>query len=292
VVAPLTEARRAGEVLPAVRIAGSDDLGWRHALARTYRDDRHTPAFATHPTDDLLLVVVRSGGGVLEVRRGRRWESALYRTGSVGATAPGTSSTLRWETTSAEPMVSSHVHLAAHLLAETSDALGTAHRAPDALELDDPFVREALLLLARGAEDRAESLYADSIAQALAAHVLSGPRREQAPRGRGLSAAALRSVDAWMRAHLADDVGLDDLAAVVHLSKHHFLRQFRAATGTTPHRELTRLRMERAAELLRAGRAPGAVAAQVGYRSPSRFAERFRQAHGVTPGVFQSSATR
>lgn len=91
-----------------------------------------------------------------------------------------------------------------------------------------------------------------------------------------------------MHAHLAESIGLGDLAATVHLSKHHFLRQYRAATGTTPLRALTALRMDRAATLLRSGRAPGAVAGLVGYRSPSRFAERFRRTHGVTPGVYQA----
>lgn len=119
----LAEARLAGADLPAVRLVDSDDLGWRHALVRTYRDDRTAPAFRTRPTEDLLLVVVRSGSGVLQVRRGGAWATGRYHPGSVGVTAPGTSSTLRWHTTSTEPMVSTHVHLAGALVADTAAAL-------------------------------------------------------------------------------------------------------------------------------------------------------------------------
>lgn len=287
----LADARRAGDALPATRTCDSDGLGWSTVLARTYVDDHVAPAFDTVPSDDLLLVVVRRGAGVMESRRGRSWDRGLYREGSVGVTAPGTSSTLRWQTTSREPMVSSHVHVAAHVLAETSDALGVRPRLPDVLELGDPFAREAVLLLARGAERGASGLYADTVAQSLATHLLEATHRTAPPPrlAPGLSAAVLRDVHEHMHAHLADAIGLDDLAAVAHLSKHHFLRRFRAATGTTPHRALTELRMLRAAELLRAGRSPAAVAIEVGYRSPSRFAERFRLTHGATPGAYASA---
>lgn len=288
--APLAGARRAGDRLPADRLRDSDDLGWSHALVRTYRDHRDASAFSTHPTEDLLLVVVRSGSGVVQVRRDGGWATGRYHPGSVGVTAPGASSTLRWRTTSPEPMVSTHVHLAGELLARTADALGTPPRLPDALELGDPFVAQALLALARGAEARSSALYAESLAQALASHLLTTlvtASTLQAP-DRGLGPAALRQVDAFMHAHLAEPLSLTELAGVVHLSKHHFLREYRAATGTTPHRALTALRMDRAARLLDAGRAPGAVAALVGYRSPSRFAERFRRTYGVTPGVYQA----
>lgn len=291
----LADARRAGDALPATRTADSDGLDWGTVLVRTYVDDHVAPAFDTVPSDDLLLVVVRRGAGVMESRRGRTWDRGLYREGSVGVTAPGTSSTLRWQTTSRQPMVSSHVHVAAHVLAETYDALGVRPRLPDVLELGDPFAREAVLLLARGAERGASGLYADTVAQSLATHLVEATHRAAPPPGRstgpssGLPAAALRDVHEYMHAHLADPIGLVDLAAVAHLSKHHFLRRFRAATGTTPHRALTELRMLRAAELLRAGRRPAAVAVEVGYRSPSRFAERFRVTHGATPGAYASA---
>ena len=287
----LATAREAGAHLPATLVADSSALGWRDVLVRTYVDDRQAEPFSTLATPDLLLVLVRSGVGVLESRGRSGWTRALYRAGVVGATVPGGSSTLRWTTTSPEPMTSTHVHLAGSLLEQTYAATGTRPELPDRLELCDPFVRESAHQLAIASESAASALYAGALAQAVASHVVELGRRggtEPPPPVRGLGAAALRDVTAYMHAHVGDKVTLDDLAAVAHHSKHHFLRLFRASTGTTPHRALTEIRMARAAQLLRGGTAPLATAHAVGYRSASQFAEAFRKAHGVTPGVYQA----
>ena len=49
----------------------------------------------------------------------------------------------------------------------------------------------------------------------------------------------------WVQTHLDQDVSLDDLAAHVGLSRYHFLRRFRAETGTTPMRFVRRKRIAR-----------------------------------------------
>ena len=52
--------------------------------------------------------------------------------------------------------------------------------------------------------------------------------------------------------HYAEDLDLDRLAATAGLSRFHFLRSFRGAYGCTPGEHLTRRRVERAQDLLRA----------------------------------------
>ena len=44
------------------------------------------------------------------------------------------------------------------------------------------------------------------------------------------------------------------MAAVAHLSPYHFARQFKAATGLPPHQYVIARRVERAKQLLQAGR--------------------------------------
>ncbi len=93
-----------------------------------------------------------------------------------------------------------------------------------------------------------------------------------------------------MRAHLADDVTVDDLAAVVNVSKFHFIRTFAAGAGLTPSRYLRRLRARTAAELLTTTTMPvAAVAAHCGYRSAGQFAAIFRTHHGVSPSAYRSA---
>jgi transcriptional regulator GlxA family with amidase domain len=54
----------------------------------------------------------------------------------------------------------------------------------------------------------------------------------------------------WVQEHLAEGVSVDDLARRAAMSPRSFARRFRAATGTTPHRWLTRQRVLLAQRLL------------------------------------------
>lgn len=79
------------------------------------------------------------------------------------------------------------------------------------------------------------------------------------------------------------------LARRVAVSRPVLARRFHVATGSSPMRHLTGLRMERAAELLR--QAPelslAAVAEQVGYASEFAFNRAFKRHHGLPPGSFR-----
>lgn len=99
-----------------------------------------------------------------------------------------------------------------------------------------------------------------------------------------------RRVTAHMAERLDRDVGLDDLAGLLGLSRSHFCTAFRQATGRTPHEWLTKLRMEQAQRLLHD---PGAritdIALAVGYHTPSAFAAAFRRHTGATPSDYRRS---
>ena len=78
----------------------------------------------------------------------------------------------------------------------------------------------------------------------------------------------MRRITAYMHEHLHEEVSLDDLAAHTNISKYHLLRSFAKSTGFTPYRYLVRLRMRRAAELLRdTGQPVHQIAAACGYRA-------------------------
>ena len=85
---------------------------------------------------------------------------------------------------------------------------------------------------------------------------------------------------------------LDDIAQSVHMSAFHFARMFKATTGQTPHAYVTRLRIERAQELLRTSEnSITAIARQVGFASRSHFSGTFLRVTGVSPHIFRN-ATR
>jgi AraC family transcriptional regulator len=91
-----------------------------------------------------------------------------------------------------------------------------------------------------------------------------------------------------MHAHLAEDIGLEDLAVEAQLSQFHFARMFRQSVGVPPRVYLTRLRMEKACELLETTDLPiTEIAFEVGYASNQAFARVFLKERKMTPSAFR-----
>ena len=108
-----------------------------------------------------------------------------------------------------------------------------------------------------------------------------------APR-RGLADWQVKKVTTYMRAHLDEDISLDDLAALVSLSRFHFCTAFRLATGRTPHEWLVGQRIGRSRMLLTNPTLPVTeIALMVGYQTPSSFAAAFHRQVGVSPSEFR-----
>jgi AraC family transcriptional regulator of adaptative response / methylphosphotriester-DNA alkyltransferase methyltransferase len=104
-----------------------------------------------------------------------------------------------------------------------------------------------------------------------------------------LRASLLAEANAIVEREYASPLALDDVARRVAASRRQLQRAYAEIGGTTFREHLTRVRMERAAELL-AGRAPTVreVAHRVGYRQPAQFAKAFRRHHGVAPSDFRA----
>ena len=82
----------------------------------------------------------------------------------------------------------------------------------------------------------------------------------------------------------ATDVSLDDIARRVASSRRQLQRAYAEIGDTTFREHLTRVRMQRAAELLsRRGMTVREVARRVGYRQPAQFAKAFRRYQGLAP---------
>nr|WP_242050512.1 AraC family transcriptional regulator [Oculatella sp. FACHB-28] len=103
----------------------------------------------------------------------------------------------------------------------------------------------------------------------------------------------LRRIEDYVRTHLAEEIGIEDLANEVGLSRWHFSRTFEQATGEAPSRYVQRLRMEQAIYLLQTTDLPiTEVAYAVGYTSLSHFTKLFKHRFGTTPGTYQRCRSR
>ena len=94
-------------------------------------------------------------------------------------------------------------------------------------------------------------------------------------------------VVALLRQHLVEPLSLEDIGREAGCSPFHLSRTFSAQTGMTIPQYLRKLRMERAAELLRSGKYNVTEAAmEVGYSSLSHFSQSFCQTMGCCPGLY------
>jgi transcriptional regulator GlxA family with amidase domain len=89
--------------------------------------------------------------------------------------------------------------------------------------------------------------------------------------------------------HFTEPLDLEQLAAVARLSKFHFQRLFTATYGTSPAGYVSRRRIERAQDLLRATNLTVTeVCHAVGFSSLGSFSSRFQQIVGEAPSSFQA----
>ncbi len=102
----------------------------------------------------------------------------------------------------------------------------------------------------------------------------------------------LRARDAMDRAY-AEPLDVPALARIALVSPAHFIREFRAAFGETPHRYLQRRRVERAMFLLRTtDRAVTEICLEVGFASLGTFSRTFRAIVGESPSAYRRRADR
>ena len=103
----------------------------------------------------------------------------------------------------------------------------------------------------------------------------------------------IASAIAHLETHYAEEIELDDLAEMAHMSKRSFLRTFQAATGQPPIAYLIQIRVNRAADRLRATDDPVTdVAFDVGFQDSNYFARQFRRVMGTTPRAYRAANRR
>ena len=81
---------------------------------------------------------------------------------------------------------------------------------------------------------------------------------------------------------------IEQLAREVHISPFHFIRQFEAVFGVTPHQVRITSRIELAKQLLAAGEySVTDVCMEVGFSSLGSFSTSFAQRVGETPSAYR-----
>lgn len=107
----------------------------------------------------------------------------------------------------------------------------------------------------------------------------------------GLARGPLRRALEFMEENLGERFSLQALAEAAGVSRFHFARMFRIATGHSPMEYLMRQRIERSKAMLLSN-APSIsnVAAVLGFCDQSHFSKTFRRIEGRSPSEFVRGA--
>lgn len=247
-------------------------------------------------SDDVLLVYDQLGARRVERWYDRKLSSMGSDPGRVTVLPAGRPSGWRLP----DPVEVIHLYVPSRVLTLYAERdLGVD---PARVEIIDSFAEDdpvgAALAQAALAEpsdgDVLDSLFLDGIAQALAIHllrrhaVLPPAARRTGEQPNALSPERLRRVCDYIEDHLADELGLEELAGAACLSTYHLSRCFRRATGITLHSFVMGRRTERARALLGDRRLSLAeIAYLCGFSSQSHFTAVFKKTLGATPGQYR-----
>ena len=94
----------------------------------------------------------------------------------------------------------------------------------------------------------------------------------------------IRQTLSYINENLGRELSVDTLAERVYLSRYHFMRLFKAETGSTVHAYVRQKRLLYAARLIREGTNANQAAEAAGFSDYSTFHRAFRSSFGISPG--------
>lgn len=242
----------------------------------------HTPAiegFELPETDDLILALHRGGSHEVRALRGGRPSRNRSTPGLFSLIPPGRR--VAYKTGGQVSFATMHVSRAA-----LQELAGEALLEPlaDRFAFSDPFLYVSVASLLREARspDRWTPRFVEAVTQALLLQLLRNAtvhQTEAVPAKSGI-AYARQTIEERIDGKLS----VEALASEAGLSRAHFSRVFRRATGEAPHRFIIERRVERAKQMLRDSALTLAEIADAnGFCSQSHFTRVFRLHTGMTP---------
>jgi AraC family transcriptional regulator len=222
--------------------------------------------------------------------RGNNRERSTSKSGGNGLLVQGSYGS--WQYLESVDIV--HIYVRNELLADLSVQEGGPGTAElrECLDLHDPLLNTLTQEVANtlGQQPRSR-LHADSLGLMISMRLLKFHLDRPLSLGvkvGGLAPWQLARATEALSDRLNEEPSLDEIAALVRLSKFHFLRAFRMSTGLPPHRYLMNLRVARARQLLETtDLSVTEIAGEVGYDDPGYLARLFRRRFGTTPARYR-----
>ena len=184
-----------------------------------------------------------------------------------------------------------HYYLSRDLLGRIAaeNAVAPSFRLREVFFVEDLVVAEMTKSILSSVKhgEPLDRLALDQIATILAAHTLQahcGAPKFAAPPARGLEPWQKLRTEEMLRAQLAGNLTIKELAAACSLSASHFGRCFRSSFGASVHQRLIQLRIERAKELLsRTKKTLVEIALLSGFYDQAALSRTFSRTEHITP---------
>jgi AraC family transcriptional regulator len=297
---PIPDKTSAEAYLPytkAKSLRPSRGKAWRDLKAWITEPLRETEALVMPGVSEAYLAWTFSGEAEFQEREGNGpWITHHIKKGSFFLTTGGGPYECRWKALTPEPFLSMMTFVELPLLKRAIEEVFGAKAANVRLRDLSAFTDPDLSWMMEGIRQelmarRASVLRVQGLAQLIATH-LAQHYAEIPKDSPGESAALpgfkLKQVTDRIESHLDEEFDLEQLAKQAGLSKFHFHRLFRQATGVSPAKYQLNARMNEARRRLRETKqSVVSVALDLGFSSPSHFAQVFRRETRMTPSEYR-----
>jgi AraC family transcriptional regulator len=277
-------------------LASSAGLGWS-TMSAELRSHGVIEAPAIVPQHvEICLVVAGNKDGLVRRAGAGFCQEATPKTGAIWLSPAGVGKEIVITAPIPQTM---HLYLPTALFDRLNDdfnlPVAPAHSIRLAVGIGDDVIDQIgrSILSELSVETTASRVYVEAAALTLAARLIqkyceSGACASTESSAHRLDHIRLRRVLDYIAANIGDDITLENLAGIAGYSTFHFARTFTRAMGISPHRYISRIRLENAMAELAAGRLPLAeIALNAQFSSQASFTRAFHRAAGMTPREYR-----
>ena len=92
----------------------------------------------------------------------------------------------------------------------------------------------------------------------------------------------------YMKEHVTEKLSVDDVCAIMHYNKSYVFRQFKKTTGSSLMVYFTKMKIQRAKEMLReTDLSINAISDRLSFEDPNYFSKTFKRVTGYTPSTYR-----
>jgi len=181
----------------------------------------------------------------------------------------------------------SHINLSIEttLAEETATALGLEIPVLFSRLICDKHLNDLITTLYRSSIVK-NTPYTETVCTELLRHLLQNHLFEQMDTSDTPPSPEILRAQRYLRTHASDTtLSLDTVARQAHMSKYHFLRQFKQTFGQTPYYYLQNIRIDCVRQMMRQGVSLSQSAHHCGFYDQSHMIKIYQKFYGHTPGT-------